>query len=81
MPRMSKKLIKKLSFFILCFILSFHSLSKSFGEKYKFKIENWVEGIPILPSLIENKRDVVEFDSSNGKIISMTFDIKKFIKK
>ena len=77
---MSKKIIKRLSFFVLCSILLFHTLSKSFAEKYKFKIENLVEGIPILPSLIENKRDVVEFDSSNGKIISMSFDIKNLSK-
>ncbi|MDC3063567.1 hypothetical protein OA253_03025, partial [Alphaproteobacteria bacterium] len=70
---MSKKLIKKLSTFILCFILSFYlTIQFSLGE-YKFKIQNWVEDIPILPSLIENKRDVVEFDSSNGKIISISF--------
>ena len=48
---------------------------------YNFKIQNWVEGIPILSSLIENKRDVVEFDSSNGKIISISFNTKNLSKK
>ena len=80
MSSMSKKLIKKLSTFILCFILSFYlTIQFSLGE-YKFKIQNWVEDIPILPSLIENKRDVVEFDSSNGKIISISFGIKTLSK-
>ena len=31
--------------------------------------------------LIENKRDVVEFDSSNGKIISISFSTKNLSKK
>ena len=74
MSRMSKKLINKLSFFLLCFILSFHSTTQSSEKEDKVKIENWIEGIPILNNLVENKRDVVEFDSSNGKIISISFD-------
>ena len=67
---------KKLSFFLLCFIISFHSFSQSSEKLDKVKIENWIEDIPILNSLVENKRDVVEFDSSNGKIISILFDSK-----
>jgi len=78
---MSKKLINKFSFFLLCFILSFYSTSQSSDNIDKFKIQNWIENIPILSSLIENKRDVVEFDSSNGKIISITFDTKNLSKK
>ena len=78
---MSKKLINKFSFFLLCFILSFHSASQSSDNIDKFKIQNWIENIPILSSLIENKRDVVEFDSSNGKIISISFDTKNLSKK
>ena len=81
MSRMSKKLIKGLGFFLLCFTLSFHSTSQSSEKVDNFKIENWIENIPILPSLIENKRDVVEFDSSNGKIISISFDAKNLSKK
>ena len=81
MSRMSKKLINKFSFFLLCFILSFHSASQSSDNIDKFKIQNWIENIPILSSLIENKRDVVEFDSSNGKIISISFDTKNLSKK
>tara|TARA_Y100000022_G_C13022327_1_gene271713 strand:+ start:24 stop:425 length:402 start_codon:yes stop_codon:yes gene_type:complete len=77
---MSKKLINKLSFFILCFILSFHSISQSSETLDYSKIQNWIEGIPILPSLLKNKRDVVEFDSSNGKIISISFDVKSLSK-
>ena len=81
MSRMSKKLINKFSFFLLCFILSFYSTSKSADNIDNFKIQNWIENIPILTSLIENKRDVVEFDSSNGKIISISFKIKDTSKK
>ena len=78
---MSKKLINKFSFFLLCFILSFYSTSQSADNTDNFKIQNWIENIPILSSLIENKRDVVEFDSSNGKIISISFDTKNLSKK
>ena len=81
MSRMSKKIIKILSFFLLCFILSFNSTSQSSEKVDNFKIKNWIENIPILPSLIENKKDVVEFDSSNGKIISISFDIENLSKK
>ena len=81
MSRMSKKLINKFSFFLLCFILSFYSTSQSADNTENFNIQNWIENIPILSSLIENKRDVVEFDSSNGKIISISFDTKNLSKK
>ena len=81
MSRMSKKLINKFSFFLLCFILLFYSTSQSADNTDNFKIQNWIENIPILSSLIENKRDVVEFDSSNGKIISISFDTKNLSKK
>mgnify|MGYP001421496248 FL=1 len=81
MSRMSKILTNKLSLFLLCFILSFHSTSQSADNIDNLKIQNWIENIPILSSLIENKRDVVEFDSSNGKIISISFDTKNLSKK
>ena len=81
MSRMSKKLTNKFSFFLLCFILSFYSTSQSADNIDNLKIQNWIENIPILSSLIENKRDVVEFDSSNGKIISISFDTKNLSKK
>ena len=81
MSRMSKKLINKLSFFLLCIFLSFHSTSQSSDNINNFKIQSWIENIPILQSLIENKKDVVEFDSSNGKIISISFEIKHLSKK
>ena len=81
MSRMSKKLTNKFSFFLLCFILSFYSTSESADNIDNFKIQNWIENIPILSSLIENKRDVVEFDSSNGKIISISFGTKNLSKK
>ena len=81
MSKMSKKLINKFSFFLLCFILSFHSTSQSADNIDNLKIQNWIENIPILSSLIENKRDVVEFDSSNGKIISISFGTKNLSKK
>ena len=81
MSRMSKKLTNKFSFALLCFILSIYSTSQSADNIDNFKIQNWIENIPILSSLIENKRDVVEFDSSNGKIISISFDTKNLSKK
>ena len=81
MSRMSKILTNKLSFFLLFFILIFHSTSQSADKNNNFKIQSWIENIPILSSLIENKRDVVEFDSSNGKIISISFDTKNLSKK
>ena len=81
MPRMSKKLTNKFGFVLLCFILSFYSTSQSADYIDNFKIQNWIENIPILSSLIENRRDVVEFDSSNGKIISISFNTKNLSKK
>ena len=81
MSRMSKKLTNKFSFVLLCFISSFYSSSQSADNIDNFKFQNWIENIPILSSLIENKRDVVEFDSSNGKIISISFDTKNLPKK
>ena len=81
MSRMSKKLTNKFSFVLLCFILSFYSTSQSADNIDKFKIQNWIENIPFLSILIENKKDVVEFDSSNGKIISISFDTKNLSKK
>ena len=81
MSRMSKKLTNKFTFFLLYFILSFYSTSQSADYIDNFKIQNWIENIPILSSLIENKIDVVEFDSSNGKIISISFNTKDLSKK
>tara|TARA_Y200000002_G_scaffold172164_1_gene142098 strand:- start:60 stop:461 length:402 start_codon:yes stop_codon:yes gene_type:complete len=78
---MSKKITNKFSLFFLFFVLLFYSTSQSADNIDNFKIENWIENIPILSSLIENKRDVVEFDSSNGKIISISFDTKNLSKK
>ena len=78
---MSKKLINKLCFFSLCFLLSLFSTVQSYGKVDNFKIQNWIEDIPILTSLINNKRDVIEFDSSNGKIISISFNVEKLSKK
>ena len=78
---MSKKLTNKFSVVLLSFILSFYSTSQSADNTENFNIQNWIENIPILSSLIENKRDVVEFDSSNGKIISISFDTKNLSKK
>ena len=78
---MSKKLTNKFHFVLLCFILLFCSTSQSADNIDNFKIENWIENIPILSSLIENRRDVVEFDSSNGKIISISFNTENLPKK
>ena len=78
---MSKKLKNKFSYILLCFTLSFYSTSQSADNIDNFKIQNWIENIPILSSLIENKRDVVEFDSSNGKIISISFHSNRLSKK
>ena len=58
MSRMSKKLTNKLSFVLLCFILLFYSTSQSDDKIDNFKILTWIENVPILSSLIENKRDL-----------------------
>ena len=81
MSRMSKKLTNKFHFVLLCFILLFCSTSQSADNINNFEIQSWIENIPILSSLIENRRDVVEFDSSNGKIISISFNTKNLSKK
>ena len=81
MSGMSKKLTNKFSFFLLCFILSFYSTSQSSEKVDELKIQKWIENIPILSILVDNKTDVVEFDSSNGKIISISFKIKDTSKK
>ena len=73
---MSKKLIYRLNLLLLLFIFSIHSISQSSEKVEKYNIENWIENLPILKSLADNKKDVVEFDSSNGKIISIAFDSK-----
>ena len=81
MSSMSKKLINIFYFLLLCFFLLFYSISKSYAEADNFKNQNFIEEIPFSQNLIENKIDVVEFDSSNGKIISISFDIKNLSKK
>ena len=81
MSRLSKKLINKLTIFLLCFIFAFYSTSQSSEKVEDLKIKDWIEDIPILLNLIENKKDVVEFDSSNGKIITISFDIKNLSNK
>ena len=81
MSSMSKKLICNFYFSLLCFVLFFYSISKSYAKADNFKNQNFIEEIPFSQNLIENKIDVVEFDSSNGKIISISFDIKNLSKK
>ena len=81
MSSMSKKLISNFYFLFLCFVLLFYSIGKSYAKADNFKNQNFIEEIPFSQNLIENKIDVVEFDSSNGKIISISFDIKNLSKK
>ncbi len=81
MSTMSKKIISNINFFLFFFTLLFFFGSKSFGKVEKLQIENWIEDIPILTTLIGKKIDVVEFDSSNGKIISIFVDSKGLSKK
>ena len=81
MSSMSKKLISDFYFLSLCFVLLFYSISKSYAKVDNFKNQNFIEEIPFSQNLIENKIDAVEFDSSNGKIISISFDIKNLSKK
>ena len=81
MSSMSKKLICNFYFSLLCFVLLFYSISKSYVKADNFKNQNFIEEIPFSQNLIENKIDAVEFDSSNGKIISISFDIKNLSKK
>ena len=81
MSSMSKKLICNFYFSLLCFVLFFYSISKSYAKADNFKNQNFIEEIPFSQNLIQNKIDAVEFDSSNGKIISISFDIKNLSKK
>ena len=81
MSSMSKKLISNFYFLLLCFFLLFYSISKSYAKADNFKNQNFIEEIPFSQNLIQNKIDAVEFDSSNGKIISISFDIKNLSKK
>ena len=81
MSSMSKKLICNFYFSLLCFVLLFYSISKSYAKADNFKNLNFIEEIPFPENLIKNKIDAVEFDSSNGKIISISFDIKNLSKK
>ena len=81
MPSMSKKLISNFYFLLLCFFLLFCSISKSYTKADNFKNQNFIEEIPFSQNLIENKIDAVEFDSSNGKIILISFDVKNLSKK
>ena len=80
MSSMSKKLICNFYFSLLCFVLLFYSISKSYAKADNFKNQNFIEEIPFSQNLIENKIDAVEFDSSNGKIILISFDIKNLSK-
>ena len=78
---MSKKLISNFYFSLLFFVLLFYSITKSSTKADNFKNQIFIEEIPFSQNLIENKIDVVEFDSSSGKIISILFDIKNLSKK
>ena len=81
MSSMPKKIIKKLTLLIFSFLFFFYSISLCMSNEEDLKIESWIDDIPILASLIENQNDVVEFDSSNGKIISISFDSKNLSKQ
>ena len=81
MSSMSKKLISNFCYLLLCFVLLFYSISKSYAKADNFKNQNFIEEIPFSQNLIENKIDAVEFDSSIGKIISISFNIKNLSKK
>ena len=81
MSSMSKKLISNFYFSLLFFVLLFYSITKSSTKADNFKNQNFIEEIPFSQNLIENKIDAVEFDSSNGKIISISFDTKNLSKK
>ena len=81
MSSMSKNLISNFYFLLLCFVLLCHSISKAYAKADNLKNQKFIEEIPFSQNLIENKIDAVEFDSSNGKIISISFDIKNLSKK
>ena len=80
MSSMSKNLISTFYFLLLYFVVLFYSISKSYAKADNFKNQNFIEEIPFSQNLIENKIDAVEFDSSNGKIIMISFDIKNLSK-
>ena len=76
MCKLSKKLKILLSLVSLVFILFSLTTKNSLSNDNNLKIIALIEEIPILSDLVPNKSDVVEFDSLNGKIITMVFDIR-----
>ena len=76
MCKLSKKLKIILSVMTLVFILFILTIKNSLSNDNNLKIITLIEEIPILSNLVPNKSDVVEFDSLNGKIITMVFDIR-----
>ena len=46
----------------------------------KFSDLIWIEDIPIFSKVIINKKDAIEFDSSDGKIIIIHIDSNKSLK-
>ena len=81
MSSMPKKLISNFYFLLLFCVLLSYSTSEFYAKADNFKNQNFIEEIPFSQNLIENKIDAVEFDSSIGKIISISFDIKNLSKK
>ena len=74
MCKLSKRLTNTLGILILVFISLILSTKNSLTNDSNLKIFGLIEEIPILSDLVPNKSDVVEFDSLNGKIITIVFD-------
>ena len=56
----------------------FFYVANSHAKKFSDLI--WIEEIPIFSDIIVNKKDAIEFDSSDGKIIIIQVDLVKSIR-
>ena len=81
MYKLSKKLINTFSVLILISIFFILTTKNSLSNDSNLKIFGVIEDIPILSDLVPNKSDVVEFDSLNGKIITMVFQSRLMSKR
>ncbi len=71
------KLFIYLRYFLTLLCLFFY-VANSHAKKFSDLI--WIEEIPIFSDIIVNKKDAIEFDSSDGKIIIIQVDLVKSIR-
>ena len=64
-------MFKNFAFIFFLFIAPF--IAKAENITYKNETLDWIENIPIFPKLIIDKKNTVEFDSVQGKILVAPF--------